>query len=62
LDQIFASTLVLAAGLGLLTGFHVVFVGRIISALVSLVSILVILLARLVRAFVAARVWHDDSP
>jgi hypothetical protein len=51
-----------AAGLRLLTGLHVVFVGRVIAALVSLVYILAALLTRLIGAFVAAGVRHVDSP
>jgi hypothetical protein len=50
-----------AAGLRLLTGLHVVFVGRVIAALVSLVSlvyILAALLTRLIGAFVAAGIRH----
>jgi hypothetical protein len=46
----------------LLTGLHVVFVGRVIAALVSLVYILAALLTRLIGAFGAACVRHVDSP
>ena len=63
LNQISRLTSVLAAaGIRLLTGLHVVFVGRVIAALVSLVYILAALLTRLIGAFVAAGVRHVDSP
>jgi hypothetical protein len=51
-----------AAGLRLLTGLHVVFVGRVIAALISLVYILAALLTRLIGAFGVAGVRHVDSP
>ena len=63
LNQISRLTSVLAAaGIRLLTGLHVVFVGRVIPALVSLVYILAALLTRLIGAFGAACVRHVDSP
>lgn len=51
-----------AAGIRLLTGLCVVFVGRIIAALVSLVYILAALLTRLIGAFGVAGVRHFESP
>ena len=42
----------------LLTGLHVVFVGRVIAALISLVYILAALLTRLIGAFGVACVRH----
>ena len=47
-----------AAGILLLTGLHVVFVGRVIASLVSLVYILAALLAGLIRAFCVAAIRH----
>jgi hypothetical protein len=66
LNQICLTSVLAGAGMRLLlTGLRVVFVGRIIAALISLVTlvyILAALLARLLCAFVAAGVRHFDSP
>ena len=64
LNQIsFLMSVLAATGLRLLlTGLHVVFVGRVIAALVSLVYILAALLTRLIGAFIAAGIRHVDSP
>jgi hypothetical protein len=63
LNQICLTSVLAGAGMRLLlTGLHVVFVGRVIAALVSLVYILAALLTRLIGAFVAAGVRHVDSP